>query len=139
LLSAGKAADIVLIDAPDGGTQRDALSAIRNGDIAAVGAVVSAGEPRFVGRSRNTPGTMRAIRVVSCRLSRDRSRGRAVAHSDLGGPPADFGTFIACVLIVEPFAPALLARGRHRQDGSFACGVALVQFRGQIAGPKIKR
>jgi enamidase len=75
-LSAGKAADIVLIDAPDGGTQRDALSGIRNGDIAAVGAVVSAGEPRFVGRSRNTPGAMRAIRVASCRLSRDLSGAR---------------------------------------------------------------
>jgi enamidase len=46
LLSAGKAADIVLIDAPDGGTQHDALSAIRNGDIAAVGAVISAGAVR---------------------------------------------------------------------------------------------
>jgi enamidase len=70
-LSAGKAADIVLIDAPDGGTQPDALSAIRHGDIAAVGAVISAGEPRFVGRSRNTPGTTRTVRVVSCRLVRD--------------------------------------------------------------------
>jgi enamidase len=70
-LSAGKAADIVLIDAPDGGTQRDALSAIRNGDIAAVGAVVTAGEPRFVGRSRNTPATTRNIRVAACRLPRD--------------------------------------------------------------------
>jgi len=76
LLRAGKAADIVVIDAPDGGTQRDALSAIRNGDIAAVGAVISAGEPRFVGRSRNTPGTTRAIRVASCRLSRDLSGAR---------------------------------------------------------------
>jgi enamidase len=70
-LAAGKAADIVLIDAPDGGTQPDALSAIRHGDIAAVGAVISAGEPRFVGRSRNTPGTTRAIRVAACRLARD--------------------------------------------------------------------
>jgi enamidase len=70
-LSAGKAADIVLIDAPDGGTKRDALSAIRNGDIAAVGAVVTAGEPRFVGRSRNTPATTRNIRVAACRLPRD--------------------------------------------------------------------
>jgi enamidase len=75
-LSPGKAADIVLIDAPDGGTQPDALSAIRHGDIAAVGAVISAGEPRFVGRSRNTPGTTRAIRVASCRLARDFSGGR---------------------------------------------------------------
>jgi len=71
VLAAGKAADIVLIDAPDGGTQRDALSAIRNGDIAAVGAVITAGEPRFVGRSRNTPATTRNIRVAACQLPRD--------------------------------------------------------------------
>src|SRR5712671_5534736 len=71
LLTPGKAADIVLIDAPDGGTQDNALAAIRNGDIAAVGAVVSAGEPRFVGRSRNTPATTRTVRVASCKLMRD--------------------------------------------------------------------
>jgi enamidase len=71
LLAAGKAADIVLLDAPDGGTQHDALSAIRNGDIAAVGAVITAGEPRFVGRSRNTPATTRNIRVASCKVMRD--------------------------------------------------------------------
>jgi enamidase len=70
-LAAGKAADIVLIDAPDGGTQSDALSAIRNGDIAAIGAVITAGEPRFVGRSRNTPATTRNIRVAACRLPKD--------------------------------------------------------------------
>ena len=70
-LAAGKAADIVLIDAPDGGTQRDALAAIRNGDIAAVGAVITAGEPRFVGRSRNTPATTRNIRIAACRLPKD--------------------------------------------------------------------
>ncbi len=75
-LSPGKAADIVLIDAPDGGTQRDALSAIRNGDIAAVGAVITAGEPRFVGRSRNTPATTRNIRVAACQLPRDFSGAR---------------------------------------------------------------
>jgi enamidase len=70
-LAAGRAADIVLIDAPDGGTQDSALAAIRNGDIAAVGAVVTAGEPRFVGRSRNTPATTRRVRVAACRLARD--------------------------------------------------------------------
>src|SRR6266496_1522357 len=43
LLAPGKAADIVLIDAPDGGTQASALAAIRNGDIAAVGAVIAGG------------------------------------------------------------------------------------------------
>jgi hypothetical protein len=75
-LSAGKAADIVLIHAPDGGTQRDALSANRKGDIAAVGAVITAGAPRFVGRSRNTPATTRNIRVAACHLPRDFSGGR---------------------------------------------------------------
>jgi enamidase len=75
-LAAGKAADIALIDAPDGGTQPDALSAIRHGDIAAVGAVISGGEPRFVGRSRNTPGTTRAVRLAACGLARDFSGAR---------------------------------------------------------------
>jgi enamidase len=70
LIAPGKAADIVLIDAPDGGTQTTALAAIRNGDIAAIGAVVTAGEPRVVGRSRNTPGTTRKVRVASCKLPR---------------------------------------------------------------------
>jgi enamidase len=48
-LATGKAADIVLLDAPDGGTQRTALAAIKNGDIAAIGGVVTAGVPRFIG------------------------------------------------------------------------------------------
>jgi enamidase len=77
LLAAGKAADIALIDAPEGGTQATALAAIRNGDIAAVGAVVSGGEARFVGRSRNTPATTRKVRVARCTLPRDFS---ASAH-----------------------------------------------------------
>ena len=71
LLAAGKAADIVLLDAPDGGTQDNALAAIRNGDIAAVGAVITGGRPRFVGRSRNTPATTRTIRVASCKLPQE--------------------------------------------------------------------
>jgi enamidase len=76
LLRPGKAADIVLIDAPDGGTQASALAAIRNGDIAAIGAVISGGEPRFVGRSRNTPATTRQVRVASNKLVRDFSGAR---------------------------------------------------------------
>jgi enamidase len=76
LIATGKAADLVLIDAPDGGTQDTALAAIRNGDIAAVGAVITAGEPRFVGRSRNTPATTRTIRVAACKLARDFSSAR---------------------------------------------------------------
>src|SRR5262245_59964451 len=71
VLAAGKAADIALIDAPEGGTQETALAAIRNGDIAAVGAVIAGGEPRFVGRSRNTPATTRKVRVAKNTLSRD--------------------------------------------------------------------
>jgi len=71
LLGAGKAADIALIDAPDGGTQSSALAAIKHGDIAAVGAVITAGVPRFVGRSRNTPGTTARARVATSRVTQD--------------------------------------------------------------------
>jgi enamidase len=70
-LAVGKAADIVLIDAPDGGTQTTALAAIKHGDIAAIGAVITAGIPRFVGRSRNTPGTTRKARVVKSSVMQD--------------------------------------------------------------------
>jgi enamidase len=77
LLAPGKAADIVLIDAPDGGTQKTALAAIKHGDIAAIGAVVTAGMPRFVGRSRNTPATVRKARVAASRVTQDYS---AAAH-----------------------------------------------------------
>ena len=71
LLAPGKAADIVLLDAPDGGTQSTALAAIKHGDIAAIGAVVTAGVPRFVGRSRNTPATTRKARVSVSRVTQD--------------------------------------------------------------------
>ena len=77
LLKVGHAADIVLLDAPDGGTQATACDAIRHGDIAAIGAVVTAGQPRFVGRSRNTPATMRKARVVRSSVMQDFS---APAH-----------------------------------------------------------
>jgi enamidase len=71
LLRAGRDADIVIVDACAGGSQDDALSALRNGDVAAVGAVVTDGVPRFVGRSRNTPATIRDVRVAENRLPRD--------------------------------------------------------------------
>ena len=57
-------ADIVLIDAPLGGTQVDALGALKNGDPCAIGAVLTAGVPRFVGRSNNTPPPIREINVL---------------------------------------------------------------------------
>jgi enamidase len=70
-LQVGRAADIVLIDAPEGGTQNTALAAIKHGDIAAIGAVITSGVPRFVGRSRNTPATMRHARVVRSAVMQD--------------------------------------------------------------------
>jgi enamidase len=76
-IAPNKAADIVLIDAPDGGTQKTALAAIKHGDIAAIGAVITAGIPRFVGRSRNTPATTRQARVALSRVTQDFS---AAAH-----------------------------------------------------------
>jgi enamidase len=66
LIAAGRDADIVLVDACLGGSQDDALSALKNGDILGVGAVMTAGVPRFVGRSRNTPETIRKVRVAHC-------------------------------------------------------------------------
>jgi enamidase len=70
-IAPSKAADIVLIDAPDGGTQQSALAAIKHGDIAAIGAVITAGIPRFIGRSRNTPATTRQARVTRSRVTQD--------------------------------------------------------------------
>ena len=61
----------MLLDAPDGGTQQTALAAIKHGDIAAIGGVVTAGVPRFVGRSRNTPATTRKARVVRSSVMQD--------------------------------------------------------------------
>jgi enamidase len=67
-LAAGKDADIVLVDACLGGSQNDALAALANGDIMGVGAVITDGVPRFVGRSRNTPETVRRAKVAECRI-----------------------------------------------------------------------
>lgn len=68
IIAAGRDADIVLVDACLGGSQNDALSALRNGDIMGVGAVITGGVPRFVGRSRNTPETTRRAKVAACKI-----------------------------------------------------------------------
>ena len=70
-LKPGRDADIVLLDACVGGSKKTALDALRNGDIAAVAAVITDGVPRFVGRSRNTPAPNRRVRVAQCRLPMD--------------------------------------------------------------------
>jgi enamidase len=88
-LTLGRAADIVLIDAPDGGTQSTALAAIKHGDIAAIGAVITAGIPRFVGRSRNTPATTRTARVVKSSVMHDFAPAAHRASRAPTGPAAD--------------------------------------------------
>jgi enamidase len=70
-IAAGKDADLVIIDACVGGSRNDALSAISNGDIAAVAAVITDGVPRFVGRSRNTPASMKSVRVIRNTIPQD--------------------------------------------------------------------
>lgn len=70
-IAVGRDADVVIIDACVGGSKNDALSAITNGDIAAVAAVVTDGVPRFVGRSRNTPAPMKTIRVAQNKVPHD--------------------------------------------------------------------
>jgi enamidase len=71
VIAPGRDADVVIIDACLGGSQTDALSALRNGDIPAVGAVITAGVPRFVGRSRNTPETTRRVQVTRSSVMQD--------------------------------------------------------------------
>ena len=68
---AGCDADLVVIDACVGGSKDNALDALRNGDIPAVAAVLTDGVPRFVGRSRNTPAPMKAVRVAHSRVTQD--------------------------------------------------------------------
>ena len=64
----GKLADLLIIDAPLGCTKHSALSALANGDPVAIGAVITEGVPRFVGRSRNTPPTTRRVYVSENRM-----------------------------------------------------------------------
>ena len=70
-LRPGCDADVLILDACVGGSKTTALDALRNGDIAAVGAAITDGVPRFVGRSRNTPAPMKRIRVAQNRVPQD--------------------------------------------------------------------
>jgi enamidase len=71
VIAVGRDADITLIDACAGGSKNDACAALTNGDIAAIGAVISDGTPRFIGRSRNTPQTMHSVIVAENRVMHD--------------------------------------------------------------------
>ena len=60
----GKEADIIVVDAALGGTQDDALSSIKHGDYFSIAGVFTAGVPRFIGKSRNTPPSKRKVEIV---------------------------------------------------------------------------
>jgi enamidase len=69
-LRPGKDADVLLIDAPLGGSQPDALSAIKYGDVTAGVGCFTSGHPRYIGRSRCTPPAMRYPSIVKNTLPR---------------------------------------------------------------------
>ena len=60
----GKDADVLVIDAPLGGSQETALEAIKHGDYPAIAACFTDGIPRYIGRSRNTPPTTRKVELI---------------------------------------------------------------------------
>ncbi len=63
VLEVGRPADLMLLDAPLGSHDKDALHAISQGDIPSVACVFTSGELRFV-TSRNTPPPTRTARIV---------------------------------------------------------------------------
>jgi enamidase len=63
-LAPGRAGDLIVIDAPVGGTTRTALDALAVGDTPGIAAVVIDGEVQLA-RSRVTPPPLRAITVES--------------------------------------------------------------------------
>lgn len=75
-LKQGRAADVMLVDAPLGGSKTVALDAIKHGDYPAIPAVFTDGEPRFVGRSRNTPPSMRRVRIARNAIMQEFGPGR---------------------------------------------------------------
>jgi enamidase len=62
-IALGRAADLVVLDAPWGSVAPDALGAIANGDMPGISAVVIDGEVRTL-RSRNTPAAARMATVT---------------------------------------------------------------------------
>lgn len=71
LLRAGRIADMLLVDAPLGGTQTTCLAALKHGDLWSQVACFTEGLPRFVGRSRNTPPPQRLPKVVRSSVMQD--------------------------------------------------------------------
>ena len=67
-LREGKDADVLLVDAPMGGSKNTCLEALKHGDVWSLVACFTAGLPRFIGRSRNTPPPLRYPKVVKSRI-----------------------------------------------------------------------
>jgi enamidase len=67
-LQPGKIADLLLVDAPMGGTQKHCLAALKHGDVWSQVACFTEGTPRFIGRSRNTPPPLRTPKIVRSRI-----------------------------------------------------------------------
>jgi len=60
----GKDADVLVVDAPLGGSRGTALEAIKHGDYPAIAACFTEGIPRYIGRSRNTPPPTRKVEMI---------------------------------------------------------------------------
>jgi enamidase len=70
-LKPGKDADLLLIDAPSGASKKTALETLKNGDVTAGAACITAGVPRYIGRSRCTPPPHRIPKIVRNELRPD--------------------------------------------------------------------
>lgn len=70
-LQAGKDADVLLVDAPMGGSKSTCLDALKHGDVWSLVACFTAGLPRFIGRSRNTPPPLRLPKVTVSRIQNE--------------------------------------------------------------------
>jgi enamidase len=70
-LQPGKDADILLLDAALGGSQRSALKAIKNGDVTSNVGCFTAGVPRYIGRSRCTPPPMRYAKIIKNKVTNE--------------------------------------------------------------------
>jgi enamidase len=72
----GKDADVLVVDAPLGGSQGTALEAIKHGDYPAIAACFTDGVPRYIGRSRNTPPPTRKVEMIKNTVAHPFDPGR---------------------------------------------------------------
>jgi enamidase len=70
-LREGCDADVLLVDAPMGGSKQTCLEALKHGDVWSLVGCITAGVPRFIGRSRNTPPPLRYPKVTRSELRMD--------------------------------------------------------------------